>query len=288
MVLLIPFVSLETLSLYTEAASHGTFLSASLVDVSLHLGLSACLWALGFIAYRLYSLRRRSSVQQVVRAGRGSVLMETLIVIGPFLMLTSGLAQLTILNISGVLAHLASYQATRTVWVWQPEADAGRFGVNNAQVDRRARLAAAAIMAPTAPVNYRVQSESGPEFEALRATMFATFSNGMSDGNSSRGDAAAASSGGNQATSERLHFQDAFDTSNFDRRAARKLTYAYAATEVTVGRSGGDVTTRLHYRQSIVFPWFSYIWGEEGDVGGRGGRYVSLHREFSLPKQVGL
>lgn len=286
--LLIPFVTTETVMLYAEASGHMSFLAAGLKDIALHLGLSACLWGLGFILYRLWSLRKRSA-PKIVRAARGAVFLETLVVLVPLLLLTSGIAQLTILNVTGVLAHLASYQATRTVWVWQPEADAGRKGVNNAQVNRRARLAAAAVLAPSAPSNYRVSNNNDAELRDLRGTMVASFSPGILPDAGTLGKSAASGMlfGGGSAEHEDITYVGAFDKQAFPVRAARKLTFAYQATQVTVSR-GSTITTNLTYKQNVVFPWFAYIWGDHGTVGGRPGYYTTLKRQFSLPAQVKL
>lgn len=288
-ILLIPFVSRDIWSLYWEATSHTSFLSSTIFDVLLHIGLSACLWTLGYILFRLWTLQKRSALQ-TFRATRGAVLVETLIVLVPFLLLTSGIAQLTILNITGVLAHLASYQATRTAWVWQPEADKGRKGVNNAQVDRRARVAAAAVMAPVAPSDYFVAGSGlSNELIDLRGTMTGAFSPDFSNASGSHGKhlANAMLIGGKSSDSKNLTYTQAFDHSSFPARAARKLTFAYAATDVKVQR-GNTITTTLTYRQNIVFPWFSYIWGTPGTVAGRTGYYVTLTRSFSMPAQVRL
>lgn len=287
-ILLVPFVTTETVTLYAEATGHMSFLSAGIKDIALHLGLSACLWALGFILYRLWSLRKRSA-PKIVRAARGAVFLETLVVLVPFLLLTSGIAQLTILNITGVLAHLASYQATRTVWVWQPEADAGRRGVNNAQVERRARLAAAAIMAPSAPSDYRVINNGDAELRDLRGAMVGAFAPGILPNAGSLGRTAATGMlfTGSNADHKDITYTGAFDTGAFPMRAARKLTYSYIATEVKVTR-GGTISTELSYKQNVVFPWFAYIWGDYSVVGGRPGYYTTLKRKFSLPAQVQL
>lgn len=283
----IPFITTDAWAIYLQTFSHAAFLSNALWDILLHVGLAACIWALGFIAIRLWALRDKPTTS--FRAARGSVMVETLIVIVPFLLLTSGIAQLTILNITGVLAHVASYQATRTVWVWQPEADKGRMGVNNTEVNRRARLAAAAIMAPSAPADYSITNSNDKEFVALRGTMTGAFSPDITSSAGSHGKtiASVAVIGGKTAISSNLNYAVAFDSSNFMSRAARKLTFAYAASNVTVTR-GETITTRLEYQQNVVFPWFSYIWGTTSVVGGRPGKYVKLTRTFSMPAQVSL
>ncbi len=283
----IPFMASDAWTLYMQAFSQSAFLASAMWDILLHIGLASCIWALGVIGFQLWTSRPKATT--AFRAARGSILIETLIIIVPFLLLTSGIAQLTMLNITGVLAHVASYQATRTVWIWQPEADKGRKGVNNSQVDRRARLAAAAIMAPTAPADYLITNSGDAEFVALRGTMTGAFSPDISSSAGSNGKTLASASvvGGKTAVSTNLVFSSAFDHSNFIRRAARKLTFAYAASKVTVTR-GDTITTRLEYRQNVVFPWFGYIWGSDGVVGGRPGKYVTLTRTFSMPAQVGL
>ncbi len=285
-----PFVTQDTLTLYFEALSNPTFANATLIDMLLHFGLSASLWALGYILFQLWTLQRKAALN-VVRVARGAVMLETLIILVPFLLLTSGIAQMTILNISGVLAHLASYQATRTAWVWQPEANKGRKSADNSLVERRARLAAAAVMAPAAPADFIVSSSGGDqELQDFRGTMTGSFTDAFADDSGKDGKSKASQylAGGTAANSTDMVFVSAFDKSIFPRRAARKLTMAYASTAVTVSDSGDTISTRLVYKQNIVFPWFAYIWGEPGTVAGRKGYYTTLTYNFSMPSQVDL
>ena len=114
----------------------GTLLDAYNVEVFeltwTRLLMQGCLGAVVYsclvIAYQTHRTRRTEGVKRVVRRARGAVMVETLIVIVPFLALTSGIAQLSILNIGAVLADIAAYQGARAAQIWHPETQMDRTG----------------------------------------------------------------------------------------------------------------------------------------------------------------
>ena len=300
LLLAVPTVDMQTVEMYMAAFRQAQFAPDG-TGLLLHLGLSAVTWACLAVGFRYARQRfRRESPdrRRIIRATRGSVMVETLIVIVPFLLLTSGIAQLSLRNIAGILADLAVYQGTRAAWVWQPEVGQTRpssgTNISEAMVTRRARLASAAALAPTAPSNYELQDPNVEELAELRSVMFSTFSDNLSD------DGSGAIGGGNDATSDELTYAAAFDDESMEARAARKLTFAYLALQnfqINPNSSIDDdtITVAFDYQFNVVFPWFTYIF-QDGptSVGGRDGSYVTISRprdpgnRYTLPSQPNL
>lgn len=289
-----PMVSTRTVNLYLDAVSSG-LLAPAWADLALHLGLAACLWALLVIGWRLFELRRRErhDEDRILRAERGSVMVETLIVLTPFLLLTSGLAQLAMRNVAGLMADLAIYQGARTAWVWEAERQADReFGGANIDqnfVTSRARLASAAALAPSAPADYEmsVQNVQDNGLDQLRAVMYSTFDGNMVPAqlngafNNVGPARTAAGSSVRSAKGENLAYASALDSSAFNVRAARKLTFAYLALRnYNVNFNSDTVSVSFDYQMNVVFPWFAYIFSDGGQrsVGGRLGWYVTIER----------
>jgi hypothetical protein len=286
--------------------------------LSLHVALAGCVWALLVIGYKLVQLRRSEakSVTRLVKRSRGSVMTETLIVLVPFLLLTSGLAQLSQLNITGILADLAVFQAARAVWVWGPESTqkddsfsdtsdgSGRWESTHTSlfVTDRARSIAAMSLAPTAPSDYytgRIPvTGSSDYFRRQRNVMVGAFRaggplsqwayQGASTGAGSAWDLTAGSSAGGTGH----NFAKGFDVYSYQYRSARKMTQAewglwnqftticpQNCDQNNATQAGVDFT----YWYNVAFPWFGYIWGDRENLGGRDGFYSKIHRRHLFP-----
>lgn len=240
--------------------------------------LGGLVWAGVLVCWRA---ARRPKAGRVLMAARGTAITETLIVLLPFMLLTSGLAQMSINNIAGMLANKAAYEAGRTMWVWEP--------IDRSNGQKRARLAAAASLAPVAPGNdFMVGVGGDAEMQAMRGIMYATFSPlGWVGGGSgvSKTMASVAAVGGTSSTTGRSMIS-ALDDDAFPRRAARKLTFAYEATKIEpiVGGEVGAKVTYLHYQ---AFPWFAWITGSyKVGPATRIGYYSTIVRTYTLPAQV--
>lgn len=294
--LALPSVNWQTVEMYWTAVQSTSFAPAW-SQLGLHVGLSAVAWGLLVAAFHFVRRRLReqsSRSRRIVRADRGSVMVETLIVIVPFLLLTSGLAQLALRNTAGILADLAYYRGTRTAWVWQPEIGESRGGrtITKGDVQRRARVASAAVLAPSAPSSFSVNDTNADELINLREAMYATF-----DGNPNANIGNALDRGGSAVGVEQS-FARAFDEEPFEDRAARKLTFAFLALDqynFTRDRNGA-VSVEFTYEYNVVFPWFAYIFGGGPEIiGGRRGYYVGIQRprnpnsnRYTLPHQNNL
>lgn len=278
-------------------ASFSSGLAPDYTAILLHVALSACAWALIVIAV-MWAQARRRDARKVIRVARGTALTEFLIILVPFLLLTSGLAQLAMLNVTGMLADLAVFQAARVAWVWQPEVEAGRAGVTNYMVKDRARTLASMVLAPTAPNDYEVGRAIPPgssnDYRRARAVQTAAFFPNFTNGSIAyewSGGWTALASGAfaldvEEASSENLSFYRAFDESSFRHRAARKMTFAEWGlwddfTILTGDRTGVEFT----YRYNIIFPWFGYIWGQPNEIGMREGYYSPIKRRHTIKSQ---
>jgi hypothetical protein len=302
----LPLLDRFTISLIAGALSAGA-LELSWSKIALQAGIGVSVYAAVMLAYRSWSATRQGRAKRVIRKSRGSVMVETLAVIVPFLALTSGIAQLSILNIGAVLADIAVYQGARTVQIWHPETELGRApsaaGASWANtVKERAKTASAVVMAPTAPNAFhigRVETDgSNDDFRRVRSVMAGAFNRFGVPGESQRWNQAQWASFDLNVSRNIVRdtaFSVAFDQGGSAwKRASRKMTAAYMCFDkekYEVVNTGGRVGVEFEYLHPILFPWFGYIFGEKrltGCYGGSGtgayGNYHVMRRNFTLPK----
>lgn len=215
-------------ALFLTEASVG-LLSAGLRDVALRssllpelallLGLAACAWGLIYIVISLLRMRVAPSPTKLKKA-RGTVVVETLIVLPVFLLLTFGLGQMAINSMAGLLTTLATFQVTRSLAVWSTEVGQNRAGsaVTNGVVSEKARIAAAAVIAPVVPESRTSMGSCSPSIDLtrLRTGMASTGVNadptGQADWDS---------------------FARALGETTFAERAPTKLSLGYCAVHVS-------------------------------------------------------
>lgn len=276
------------------SASDGELLRANITPVAMHLIGSALLWLTIYLGFKGLGPSPKKRIVRTARRARGAVMLETLIVLVPFLLLLSGLSQLLINNIAGILTHVGAYQAGRAYWVWQHEGARavllGESTIAGTTPARMARLAAAGAVAPVAPSSLELSASSSPdEIKSMRGFMFAHFSAGNMSGSSGRSTSTSELSGGRNASSdgEDFDFPTAFDTDSFPARSARKLTFAYEAVRVDTSASNDTtIQVNLTYSHYAAFPWFGYLFGSEDTIGGRTGYFTAIKRTYALPSQV--
>jgi hypothetical protein len=277
-------------SLKLVAAAHAAvpeIMDLSLPAILLHLGLSACIWALLVIIYKLSNRPR----PRVVRAlgQRGSVMAETLIVLPIFFLMSMGLAQLAINNVAGILANVAVYQSARTAWVWQPEKNIARVNatVTQANITDRARIAAALVMTPAAPGNYFSSPFYGTQ--AFKATRFSMAASQVPGGGALGGIGGLLTTVGSIdptiATRNNLSLSRALDHSSFLRRGMQKFTHAYAATTVRVIQPSGRIGVELTYKLHQVMPFARRLFGTFDSVHMRMGYFVTYTRQYTFKAQ---
>lgn len=291
--------------LITDTATLGSFIDAQasghfelrLLPILIHVGLVACTWAFAIIGLLYMKQARQARQLRVMKLSRGTALTETLIVLFPFLLLTSGLAQMGMMNIAAMLCDLGAYQGARAAWIWMPETQMRRVSINSScdmasqgSVCNRARTAVAFAVAPSAPSNYYLGSNPNPaseDFKRARGVMtaaFGMFSRDGASGYSSANRSAGTFGGGERGTLKNVTFSGAFDTHGFNKRAARKVTNAFVSLEqFRIINSGNEVGVAFTYKYQLVFPWFGWIWGQKDGFSNM--YYLPINREFTLSAQ---
>lgn len=296
----------------SEAYQMGAF-GAVPFEALLHLGLSTACWALLYLGFRLCTRIPQSNPPRLVQA-RGSVYLETLIVLPVLLFMIFGFLQLIILNSAGLLSTLASYNATRVVAVWGPEAEVGRSGVTQELVAEKARVAAAAAVAPVAPADHFFQ-RCGSDGDTLD-----NFLNGlkMDQLTVSLAGANIAIAHGHtnyrafttnptNVVRPRLSVPIAFDSTDFSTRGQRKMEFAYCATTVAwrsasgeegpcVGPQCDDISppdanddqagATIAYQQQMIFPMVQRAFGSRDTVASRRSFFNSIERSHTFHAQM--
>ena len=243
--------------------------------IAIQFGLATCAWALLYIAFRSVDLGVLASRRpRVVRRARGTVITETLICMPVFLLLLFGMIQLSINNMAGILNQVASFQAARTVWVWEQEP-----GVSEEELKDRVRIAVALSMTPVAPGYYPTAYDDtlSPRAEKTRDFMTERFATILPD--------IELPSFGNPD----LTLPSGLDgDSTHSLRARRKFTHAYGSTQVdNIISSGGQVGAEVTYMHFQSMPLVGRIFGEsEGGWFAQNTYYQSYDMRFVLPRQM--
>lgn len=271
--LLLPAASRQAL----QTAYHQGFFGDIPDELLLHIGLSICLWSLLWIIWKILSTAPETTKPRLVRA-KGAVILETLLVLPVFLLLTLGLLQLTLLNTAGLLTTLGAFKAGRAVAVWHPEALTGRNGVDDSLVEEKAHLAAAAAIAPSAPSDFEYTDCSELNNDTFEARIDALEEQGHTTSNYS-----IAKSGDDRAD---LTLSSGFDTSGFDIRGQRKLSFAYCATTLDIQTDDGEVHVVIEYQQQMAMPIAEVVFGDRQTVAGRSAFYSTITREHRTTHQL--
>ena len=246
---------------------------SSVWELSGLLLLGAMLWASGALVWHQRGQRQQRG-PRLVKLSRGTIMTETIIIMPLFLMMTFGMAQLSVNMIGGLLANIAGYQAARTVWVWEGEIGKNRSGtqVSESDVLDRARVAAALVMTPIAPGDYAninaISLDGSEPAKNMREAVSYPF-----------GATLSALVGGNIATENT--FYEALDASGFHSRGAMKFSVAYMATSIE-RLSGGAKLTYKHYQ---AFPMVGRLFGELEFQGLRTGYYNTYERNVTFLTQ---
>ncbi len=298
--LAIGLTDVRTLEMLVAAARSGHF-EVPWRLVGVHFLLAGVTWGGVVCGWRLLAARWRAGGEHrsgAARPARGAVMVETVIVLPFVLLMISGLAQLAMLNVAAVLADLAAYQGARTAWIWKPEAEMGRYDVDEDIVKQRARTASALALAPTASASY--SSGGGLMGSSLPDSVERT-RDGIAD---SMGASMSVSMpsvlGPEEAAPENLSFAKAFDDEDWETRAEMKLQGAFFRLpedeyEIVEQDSGDEPEIGVHfvYEYELLFPWFGYLFADEGGPSstpsfGPGGSedpwIIHLEREYWFPE----
>lgn len=285
----------QSIQSYVEAIS-GNVVALDWAGLALHVGLAACFWAMIVIMFKLVTDKETKRHRRVLKKSIGTVATETLIIIPPFLLLTSGMSQLTMLNIAGMLSDYAAFQGARAVMLWQPEEQINRFPVSSScdmnadnSTCTRARTAVAFALAPSAPSNFQLSfsqpNPSAQSFKRARGVMVAGFSGGTGASGYGKGNRAITFNRGQRGSMRNVTYTEAFDTHRFSVRAARKASNAYMSLDTFSITRGGNVGVDFTYKYQLVFPWFGAIFGKRA---GTGTYYSPIRRTYSLPAQPNM
>lgn len=205
----------KIVALIKQGVSDPQIQSDVLIPLALVFGLSGCAVALVRIIFALAQERMAGKKQlSVVRAQRGTVITETLIILPVFFLLTFGLAQMAINAMAGLLTTLASYEVARSLAVWAPE-EGNR--ATQSQIRDRAKTVAAGVIAPVVPMLRSGScNTAGTSVESMVRGMRRT---GLSTGFRPEGSISDVTG--------------ALDTATFAERGPTKLRLAYCNIDVT-------------------------------------------------------
>lgn len=261
--------------------------------LAVHLALSALVWSLG--AGVVAGIRRRwtGPVNRWLAGNKATVMTETLIVVPVLLLVVMGIAQLAVNNIAGMLLNYGTSQAARSVWVTEPETRplagrAGRMGIDERDVRRRARIQVAAAMTPVAPSHYESDRRVDDEmFEKLRASFLGPQIAEVprETGSAVLGEADRLD---DFEASGRQSFIRALDGQSFPARTVRKFSSAYQAVDLEIDEPilGDDIGVEVSYHHLISFPLVGPVFGEYDEVGDTEAYYATFERDAHYHRQV--
>jgi hypothetical protein len=296
----LPMVDGHLIDALAASLNDGAHTLNTWLHIGAHVGLSALAWSALWWGGR--SLRERWEAAPMPRVRLGTVMIETLVVLPVALMLIFGLAQLAVINTASILMNVASFQATRTAWVWHPEAsnsgDNSRMGVTEQKVKEMVRVQAASVLTPVAPGGYTASAEVSEEAAQARG-MFLGAQSPIpfeDSGNAGRilGDKIAEMGADNPLVRSQHSFSGAVDAASFPVRTARKFTFAYHAVpqaELIIEPGYGadsepTLEVTLVYYQFCAFPVVNLMFGEQETIGERTGHYVRIERTLTRQAQL--
>lgn len=277
-----------------------SFTTPELYDTSIKhfgllLGFSTALWVMCVAGWHLGKDRYTRRGRQTVRLSHGTVMTETLIIMPVFFLLSFGLAQLSINMIAGILANVAGWSATRAVWIWAPEAEAGRRSVDENAVKDRARVAAAMVMTPVASGEYvnpgALFGGGGSDLSSSGTNMRRAIVKGQILVTSDFLIRAASS-----GTATDTSVQTALGgNTNFVVQSIRKFSRAFQCTSIAIKRENGKIGATFSYEHFIGMPFVGSVMAGNGffklpdapsDKNGyRPGYYLNFTRSYMIQEQ---
>lgn len=260
-----------------RASVHDPQMSGYVIkDIAIMLALATIIWAVFFTGFSWVRDGLNRQKTMAVHKTAGTIVTETLIVLPVFLLLTFGIAQMGINSMAGLLTTVGTFQAARTIAVWAPEQGTSRTtsggAVSSLDVIDRAKIAAATVIAPVAPMSAGAIACSKPDaLQKLSSSMVAA---GLSP---------AAAAQARIGT-----FSEALDSSAFAQRGPTKLAAAFCSMEVSFfgdiktspGDTGqGEFTTNVTYNHKMVMPLVGLAFGGTLTPGGW---QTSIERSYRL------
>lgn len=281
-----------TLGVIVESVESGVFAANTLLHASGVLGFSALLWGLIYFSFSRARRPRRAGLRgpRALLNQRASVMVETLLVMPVLLLLSFGIAQMALLNVATILSNAATFQASRTAWLWHPETEADRLetrgGLSRPMewVAESAHIQAAALLAPVAPGDYLEDGYLPPRASKMRGVMLGAQQlvprHDAGRYTTSLADQLARTHGHAEST----NFLASLDTRSFQERSARKFTWAYWFSEVDVSLNNAteEITVHLTYDHMATMPMVAGIFGDWKVAGkNRKGYFTTIRRSFT-------
>ncbi len=274
-------------SVFSLALEDSAFTNFAMRDLGIFFLLSALSWALLFATFQLF--RSRKLKRGVLKKATGSIIAETLIALPVLLTLVFGMIQLSLNYIGAILLDYGTFQAARTVWVWQPEAAGNRAGVSMGLVREMAKIQAALAVTPSAPGDYLQDLFAGSrEFKDARAMILASqlpfLAPDMGLYAKPLVYALQLEDLGGLVETETFVWRS-LGSSSFRLRSVRQFSFAYACVNVSTINNGNEVGARVTYAMYQSMPLVGRIFGGPAAVSGRPGFYSTMDREFKLATQ---
>src|SRR5690554_145977 len=257
----------QILVMIVESVQAGVFARDTLWGCLVHLGLSAALWACICVGYSRMARAREVRVSAPLELGRrrGSVFVETLVVLPVALLLVFGIAQLALINIASVIANVATFEATRAAWLWYPETHGQRMqGLTHEQAAEKARIQATLALMTVAPGEYRLGASLSESAEQARGMVVASQNPFPSNDSGAFGmTMAEVYTDEHRSVQTQTSFALALDSSTLIRRSAKKFDAAYASTRVYIRefQDGDDkmIEVKVVYQHMCVMPMVAAI-----------------------------
>lgn len=273
---LVPFLNSFSLSVIRSQHLSGVS-PVEWHQIALHLGIALVVWSfiVLFVAYVREHRKELGQGPRLVKA-RGTVIVETLIVLPVLLLLIFGISQLAITNVVNMLSNAAAFQAARSVALWEGEPSC----TGECSPEAMGRLSAAMILAPVVPSNAApIGSEIPEHLRQAMGMMVASQYTLIS--NDSGYDGITDAERFLEEQTLRYSFASAFDNSSFPHRSVLKLAGAHEATSVSVVNQGDFIAVTMTYRHLVAMPMVGYIYGEIDTVGERTAFYSNFTREIT-------
>lgn len=238
-------------------------------------GLGSCVWAMGVILYALATSRRESVPYRSLKSARGTIMVETIIILPAYFMLMFGMGQFGLNMISSSMANVAGYSASRAYWVWAPEIGSSRSGtaVTSDMALDKARIAGALVMTGATPGG---QLATGNLSDMAKKAQDMTSFPGTGG---IIGTLLGVFGGGSGVGATETSYYKSFGDSNFLIRGKGKFKNAYNSIEVTALGGGGGVNFK--YKMVQTLPIVGVVFGQMD-----AGRYrMTIERATAFPAQ---
>ena len=247
--------------------------------------ISGLLWSSVALGWHVLARRRHTSLR-VVRAARGQVMLETLIILPVYLLVMMGSMQLALTSMAGLLTTLGSYQAGRAAAIWLPEQRISnpRRTVSEAVVKDKVRVAVVSAVAPVVASGF---ASGLSTCDAADNSTTLTHKIEAMEGALNLGILPSLPGGRTSGDRSQLTVGGAFDEGGMKNRIGPKMRFAYCLVdEPAFSFSGDKVTTSIVFNYQMVMPFVELAFGEFRNLHGRSGYYSAIKRSYQVRMQI--